>query len=75
MKWLSDQADQKGFATRPGGKTAATALYDDGADIVFHASGLSGNGVFEAAAAGEKLAIGVDSDQYLTAPKRSRSTS
>ena len=51
MKWLSDQADQKAFANPPGGKTAATALYDDGADIVFHASGLSGNGVFEAAAA------------------------
>ena len=46
-----------------------TALYDDGADIVFHASGLSGNGVFEAAAAADKLAIGVDSDQYLSAPK------
>jgi basic membrane protein A and related proteins len=69
MKWLSDQADQKAFANPPGGKTAATALYDDGADIVFHASGLSGNGVFEAAAAEKKLAIGVDSDQYLTAPK------
>jgi len=69
MKWLSDQADQKAFANPPGGKTAATALYDGGADIVFHASGLSGNGVFQAAAADKKLAIGVDSDQYLSAPK------
>ena len=68
MKWLSDQADQKAFANPPGGKTAATALYDAGADVVFHASGLSGAGVFEAAAAEKKLAIGVDSDQYLTAP-------
>jgi basic membrane protein A len=69
MKWLSDQADAKAFANPPGGKTAATALYDAGADIVFHASGLSGNGVFEAAEAEKKLAIGVDSDQYLSAPK------
>jgi basic membrane protein A and related proteins len=69
MKWLSDQADAKAFANPPGGKTAATALYDSGADIVFHASGLSGNGVFEAAADAKKLAIGVDSDQYLSAPK------
>ena len=69
MKWLSDQADQKAFANPPGGKTAAQALYDKGDDIVFHASGLSGNGVFEAAAANKKLAIGVDSDQYLSAPK------
>lgn len=68
MKWLSDQLDAKGVANPPGGKTAATALYDNGADIVFHASGLSGNGVFEAAAAQKKLAIGVDSDQYLSAP-------
>ena len=69
MKFLSDQADQKAFANPPGGKTAAQALYDGGDDIVFHAAGLSGNGVFEAAAANKKLAIGVDSDQYLTAPK------
>lgn len=69
MKWLSDQADAKAFANPPGGKTAATALYDSGADVVFHASGLSGNGVFEAAADAKKFAIGVDSDQYLSAPK------
>jgi basic membrane protein A len=69
MKWLSDQADAKAFANPPGGKTAATALYDSGADIVFHASGLSGNGVFEAAEEAKKMAIGVDSDQYLSAPK------
>lgn len=69
FKWLSDEADGKAFANPPGGKTAATALYDAGADIVFHASGLSGNGVFEAAQSAGKLAIGVDSDQYLSAPK------
>ena len=69
MKWLSDEANEKAFANPPGGNTAATALYDGGADIVFHASGLSGNGVFEAADAAEKWAIGVDSDQYLSAPK------
>lgn len=68
MKWLSDQADEKAFANPPGGKTAATALYDGGADVVFHAAGLSGNGVFEAADAADKWAIGVDSDQWLSAP-------
>lgn len=69
MKWLSDAPDEKAFSNPPGGRTAATALYDDGADIVFHASGLSGNGVFEAAEAADKWAIGVDSDQYNTAPE------
>ena len=46
-------------------------MYEKGADVVFHAAGKSGLGVFEAAAAAGdgKWAIGVDSDQYLTAPK------
>ena len=44
-------------------------MYDDGADVVYHASGGSGAGVFDAAVeAGDGMwAIGVDSDQYLTA--------
>ena len=44
-------------------------MYDEGADIVYHAAGGSGGGVFDAAAeAGDgNWAIGVDSDQYLTA--------
>ena len=43
-------------------------MYDNGADIVYHAAGKSGLGVFDAVeAAGEGYwAIGVDSDQYLT---------
>lgn len=64
-KWLSDKMDDKAFKNSAGGKTAATALYDAGADIVFHAAGLSGAGLFEAATAADKWAIGVDSDQYL----------
>jgi basic membrane protein A and related proteins len=66
-KWLSDKADDKAFKNSAGGRTAATALYDAGADVVFHAAGLSGAGVFEAATAADKWAIGVDSDQYLNA--------
>jgi basic membrane protein A and related proteins len=69
MKWLSDKGDAKAFANPPGGKTAATALYDAGADVVFHASGLSGNGLFDVAATKPDgiWAIGVDADQYQTA--------
>ena len=66
-RWLSDKMDDKAFKNSAGGKTAATALYDAGADVVFHAAGLSGAGVFEAATAADKWAIGVDSDQYLNA--------
>ncbi|HLN79090.1 MAG TPA: BMP family ABC transporter substrate-binding protein [Nocardioidaceae bacterium] len=64
-----EETDLKGFNDPAGGKAAATALYDGGADIVYHASGGSGAGVFDAAvdAGTDKWAIGVDSDQYLTA--------
>jgi len=49
------------------GKELALAEYQAGADIIFHASGSTGLGVFEAGRQLHKLAIGVDSDQYLTA--------
>ncbi|MEJ7634156.1 BMP family ABC transporter substrate-binding protein [Aeromicrobium sp.] len=63
------ESDLKGFGDPAGGKAAATGEFDKGADVVYHAAGGSGSGVFDAAVdAGEgKFAIGVDSDQYLTA--------
>ena len=69
--YLSQSDTQKGFENRSGGKTASDGLYDDGADIVYHAAGKSGLGLFDSVAEqGEgKWAIGVDSDQYLTASK------
>jgi basic membrane protein A len=65
-----EESDLSGFGDPAGGKEAAAAEFDGGADVVYHAAGASGSGVFEAAAdAGEgNWAIGVDSDQYLTAP-------
>ncbi|MCC6349306.1 MAG: BMP family ABC transporter substrate-binding protein [Candidatus Eisenbacteria bacterium] len=50
------------------GKELALAEYHAGADVIYHASGSTGLGVFEAARALHKLAIGVDSDQYDEAP-------
>ncbi len=50
------------------GKELALAEYHQGADIIFHASGSTGLGVFEAARETGKLAIGVDSDQTDEAP-------
>jgi basic membrane protein A and related proteins len=50
------------------GKELALAEYHQGADIIFHASGSTGLGVFEAARELNKLAIGVDSDQWDEAP-------
>ena len=46
------------------GKELALGMYADGVDIIFHASGSTGLGVFEAAREQKKLAIGVDSDQW-----------
>ncbi len=50
------------------GKELALTQYSKGADVIFHASGSTGLGVFEAAREKGKLAIGVDSDQYAEAP-------
>lgn len=50
------------------GKELAMGQYSQGADIIYHASGVTGLGVFEAARETKKLAIGVDSDQYDEAP-------
>jgi basic membrane protein A len=68
IQYLSQDDPVKGFENPPGGETAATGMYDNGADVVYHAAGKSGLGVFDAVeAAGDgNWAIGVDSDQYLT---------
>lgn len=49
------------------GKELALAEIEQGADVVYHASGASGKGVIEACTEKKVLAIGVDSDQSLTA--------
>lgn len=50
------------------GKAIATAQISAGADVVFHASGATGLGVFEAARDMKAWAIGVDADQYDEMP-------
>jgi basic membrane protein A len=67
VKYLTQVPDFSGFGDPAKGKTAAQGMYDGGADIVYHAAGGSGGGVFEAAAEAKAKAIGVDSDQYETA--------
>ena len=67
VTYLTQPPDFSGFGDPAKGKTAAEGMYQNGADIVYHAAGGSGGGVFEAASEAEGLAIGVDSDQYNTA--------
>ena len=50
------------------GKELALSQYQQGVNVIFHASGSTGLGVFEAARQTNKLAIGVDADQYNEAP-------
>jgi basic membrane protein A len=52
------------------GKELALAQYEAGADVIFHAAGSTGLGVFEAARTTGRLAIGVDADQWDEAPGR-----
>jgi len=50
------------------GKELALSQYQSGVNVIFHASGSTGLGVFEAARQTGKYAIGVDADQYAEAP-------
>jgi basic membrane protein A and related proteins len=50
------------------GAALATAQYSSGVDVIFHASGSTGHGVFVAAQRLGRQAIGVDSDQYDDMP-------
>ena len=51
------------FADPVKGKELALSQYDNGAWVVYHASGLTGAGVFEAAKERKRYVIGVDSNQ------------
>ena len=70
--YLSEFPDFAGFEDPASANDIATSMYDEGADIIYAAAGLSGSGMFQAAAdftteSGSKVwGIGVDSDQYNT---------
>lgn len=52
------------------GKEIALDMYNRGADIVYHAAGGVGLGLFDAAEEVGKYAMGVDSDQALIIPEK-----
>ena len=56
------------FADPVKGKELALSQIGLGADVIFHASGTTGNGVIEAAREKGVFAIGVDSNQNFMAP-------
>jgi basic membrane protein A len=50
------------------GKAVAIAEISTGADVLYHAAGATGHGVFEAARDAGRYAIGVDSDEWAEMP-------
>ena len=70
-KYATEPPDFSGFNDPAKGKAIAKAMYDSGIDVIYHAAGGTGAGLFAAAQEsgkkpGEIWAIGVDSDQYQT---------
>lgn len=63
------QQNMNSFSDSAAGKTAATSMITDGADVIFHAAGATGLGVIEACKENGIWAIGVDSDQSVLAPE------
>jgi basic membrane protein A len=74
VEYLTDAPDYSGFSTPALAYAAAMTMYANGIDVIYHAAGNSGIGLFEAARdysvanTTHVWAIGVDYDQYLDAP-------
>jgi basic membrane protein A len=74
IKYITQPPDFTGFNDPAKAQVIAQAMYQVGADVVYAAAGGSGGGLFKAAEEFSTSnnthvwAIGVDSDQYLSAP-------
>ncbi len=58
----------KAFNDPQKGYLIANRMYGQGADIIYHAAGVTGEGLFQAAKKRHRWAIGVDIDQSAQAP-------
>jgi basic membrane protein A len=65
VEYLTPAGDVSGFSDPAKGNAYSAGEIARGADVLFAAAGASGKGVFDAAWSAHRLAIGVDSDQYL----------
>jgi len=63
------QYNANSFGDAAAGSTAAVDMITNGADIIYHAAGGTGNGVINACVDNGIYAIGVDSDQSVLAPE------
>jgi basic membrane protein A and related proteins len=62
VEYIGDST--QAFVDPTRGEALSASMYDQGADVIYHAAGQSGLGLFQAADEAEAWAIGVDSDQY-----------
>lgn len=69
LTWYHPGGLAKGFTDPEEGKKQALQMISQGADIIFAAGGQTGNGALLGAAEKNVMAIGVDTDQYLTLPQ------
>ncbi|MGP4015520.1 BMP family lipoprotein [Saccharopolyspora sp. 5N708] len=63
-RYLTPAGDFSGFQDPNKGAEVATGQLEAGADVIYHAAGASGKGVFASVQSANAQAIGVDSDQY-----------
>ena len=76
--YITEPPDFEGWFQPAEAKIIAQSMYESGADVIYHAAGGSGAGLFEAAkefseSSGTHVwAIGVDSDQYFTSAEEVR---
>ena len=75
VEYLTQPPDFSGFGDPAKGKTAAQGMFDAGADIVYHAAGGSGGGVFEAASEAEARRPSASTPTSTTPPTRRSRTS
>ena len=72
-QYITEPPDFAGFNDPAAGRVVAQSMFEQGADVIYHAAGGTGAGLFQAARDYSEAndthvwAIGVDSDQYLTA--------
>jgi basic membrane protein A len=76
VSYLSGAPDNTAFGDPAAGQALAQQMLaqDPEIDVIFQVAGLSGNGVLQAACDAGIFGIGVDVDQYLSAPETSACT-
>ena len=76
IAYVSAAPDKAAFGDPPGGQAFATQMLTQfpDVDVMFQVAGATGNGVLQAACEKGILAIGVDVDQFISAPATAKCT-